>query len=61
MYQQTIGNPFLRAIAVSALFDDLSNAKSEGMQRFVKNELISLGEGDYTPADEGMHWSDNPR
>ncbi len=54
LYRQTIGNPYLRAIAVQALYGDLSRAKSSGHKKAITNELLALGEGDYSPADHGM-------
>lgn len=57
MYQQTLGRPNLRGIAVEALYGDLERAKksgNQGYERFITNELHALGQGDYTPKDEGM-------
>ena len=52
----------LRDIAINTLLREHQNAKSEGHKRFIISQLDRLGhDRDYSPADEGMHWSDNPR
>lgn len=55
-YRDTIGNPEKRSLRVHGLKGDLERAKIHGQTRYAKyleNELISLGEGDYTPKDTG--------
>ena len=47
LYRQTVGNPYIRGIAVGALYGDLSRAKSSGHKRYIENELNALGEGDF--------------
>lgn len=47
LYQQTIGNLYLRSVAVTALYSDLFSAKSSGHKKFISGDLRALGEGDY--------------
>jgi hypothetical protein len=54
LYQQTIGNLYLRSVVIGSLYNDLLSAKSSGHKRFISGDLRALGEGDYIPGfDDG--------
>lgn len=53
MYSQTVGNPYLRSVAVERLYSDLVQAKSSGHKKYITSDLLALGQGDYLEADHG--------
>lgn len=53
MYQQTIGNPYLRSVAIEMLFKQLQTAKSPGHKKAIAMDLRALGQEDYLEADNG--------
>lgn len=47
LYQQTIGNLYLRSVAVDMLYKQVEQAKSSGHKKAIIGDLRALGEGDY--------------
>ena len=53
LYQQTLGNTYLRSVAIEMLYAQLANAKSPGHKKAIGYDLRALGQEDYLEADHG--------
>lgn len=53
LYQQTIGNDYLRSVAIGMLYGQLDTARSSGHKKAIGYDLRALGQGDYLEADNG--------
>jgi len=53
IYQQTVGNPYLRSVATDMLYKQMESARSTGHKKAITNDLRALGQGDYLTLDHG--------